>query len=285
MVSVSPRPPDLDSDEEPEVTDPRFSLGFRSISLDSSGYSDHEVWDDARPFAGTPDPAASRRRRRQRQIDGGFQDTALYRFQTVADGDAFRLAVIQPGTGTNPIQCNLLWESSNGPSRKYCCLSYAWESVHRDAAILCDGFRFPVTSNLLRALQSLRKPKTPLIIWVDQVCINQDDDTERGHQVSIMKHIFNKAHKIYVWLGDEDARTAKLCEYAKRMRRSSDDSPRNVLNRLLSQRELKDATLNLLRRPWFQRVWVIPEVALSRHTSVACGRSHITWYARIPDTA
>jgi hypothetical protein len=41
------------------------------------------------------------------------------------------------------------------------------------------------------------------------------------------------------------------------MRRGSDESTKTTLNRILTQRELRDAIQKLLRRPWFQRVWVI----------------------------
>lgn len=277
MVSVSPRIiDDLDYDEDSEITtltDPRFSFGFSSVTLESS-YSDLEVPDDARAFAGTPVPSA-RRRRRQRDSAGVFERAELFQYPTVADGDAFRLAVIQPGTGSTIVEINLIWETSKHPARNYHALSYCWGSLQRDAAILLDGFKFPVTQNLLRALEALRKPRTTLLIWIDQICINQYDDRERSHQVSIMKHIFNKAMKIYVWLGESDSRSEKLFEYAKKLRRG-EDSPKSVLNRLLGPRELRHAIQDLLERPWFQRVWVIPEVALSRYTTVACGRSHVT---------
>lgn len=258
MVSVSPRIlDDLNTDEEPEITltDPRFSHGFSSVTLESS-YSDLEVpGDDARAFAGTPDPSSRRRKRRQRDSLGIFERAQLYHYPTVADGDAFRLAVIQPGTGSSIVEVNLLWESSKQPSRNYCALSYVWGSVQRNAAILLDGFKFPVTEALLTALQNLRKPRSTLLIWIDQLCINQEDDHERSHQVSIMKHIFNRATKIYVWLGEADNRSEKLFEYARKLRRG-DDSPKSVLNRLLGQRELRHAIQDLLERPWFQRVWV-----------------------------
>lgn len=95
-----------------------------------------------------------------------------------------------------------------------------------------------------------------------------------------MKHIFNQAKEVCVWLGEQDdkERMHKLFEYAKRLRRG-EDSPRNQnnLDRILSPRQLQLAIQRLLERPWFQRVWVIPEVALARFTFVACGRSRISW--------
>ena len=281
MVSVSPRlPDDLEFEENREPLDPRFVLGFRSVSLGSEEFENYEPHDDHRPYSASGDPSASRRRRRQRCSDVVFDHLQPFQYQTVADGDLFRLAVIFPGSGNQPINCRLIWESSKAPKRDYRCLSYCWQTIEREADIICDGFRFPVTKNLLAALRNLRDPRQNLLIWVDQICINQDDYLERGHQVSIMKKIFNQAKEVIVWLGEEDAQTRKLCGYAKKMERGR-HSPRNpqksFLKKLLNSRQLQDAIQNLLERPWFQRVWVIPEVVLARFTVVACGRDRLSW--------
>lgn len=279
MVSVSPRLRDSLEYEEPDAVDPRLSAGFHSLSIGSTDYDHHDPRPlFERPFSATADPAASRRKRRQRKSDQALDHAVPFQYRTVADGDAFRLVVLLPGTGNALVECRLLWESSKHPQRDYSCLSYCWGEVKtRNAAILCDGYRFSVTHNLLMALQNVRKPTTNVLIWIDQICINQDDLHERGHQVSIMKQIFSHAKEVIVWLGEEDDRSKKLCEYAKKMRRGEDNSPKNVLRSILSARQLQDAMQKLLQRPWFSRVWVIPEVALAKFTVVQCGRSQISW--------
>ena len=111
MVSISPRLCDDLDYEEPEALDPRFALGFRSISLQSAGYEDLELYitnTDHRPFSAGPDTSANRRRRRQRQSDVALNHAVNFAYRTVADGDAFRLAVVLPGSGTQPIQCRLI---------------------------------------------------------------------------------------------------------------------------------------------------------------------------------
>lgn len=278
MVSISPRMRDSLDYEEPDTIDPRLSFGFRSMTLDSSGYEDLEdsTYLDERPFSAASDPSKDKKKKRQRQSDARFENLAPFQYRTVADGDLFRLAVILPGTGTHPVECQLIWESSRAPTHDYRCLSYCWETIVREADIIVDGFRFPVTKNLLNALRNLRKPTTTLLIWIDQLCINQDDHLERGHQVSIMKRIFRHAKEVIVWLGEEDDRMKKLCEYAKRMRRDN-DSPRGALKKIMGPRELQATVQRLLERPWFERVWVLPEVALARFTVVAFGRSRMSW--------
>lgn len=46
------------------------------------------------------------------------------------------------------------------------------------------------------------------LIWVDALCINQDDLAERGSQISIMNLIYQSAQKVLVWLGEADESTS-----------------------------------------------------------------------------
>jgi len=73
-----------------------------------------------------------------------------------------------------------------------------------------------------------------------------------------MKHIFNQAKDVCVWLGEEDEneRMHKLFEYADRLRRSDDSVRTRELDCILTPRQLLIAIRKLLDRPWFSRVWV-----------------------------
>ncbi|KAF2716513.1 HET-domain-containing protein [Polychaeton citri CBS 116435] len=280
MVSLSPRSRDSLEFDEPDAIDPRLSL-ISSLSHDS-GFDELDFVRDLKPFAGTPDLSSSRRRSRVRRATVELQSARPFRYSSVADGDIFRLMVLYPATGSAPVRCRLIRSSVKRSSHDHTCLSYCWGESKRDEYILIclnkDGeyFKLPVTRNLHRALLSLRKPTSNLLLWVDQVCINQQHDLERAHQVSIMRHIYMSAREVIVWLGEEDARSDKLCQYAEKMRRG-EDGRRSDLNRILPARHLQDALKALLSRPWFSRCWVIPEVALARHCIVQCGASFITW--------
>jgi putative ubiquitin-RnfH superfamily antitoxin RatB of RatAB toxin-antitoxin module len=201
MVSVSPRMRDSLDYEEPDTIDPRMEWGFGSLTLSSSGYEDHDHdhIDDHRPFYASPDPSSSRRKKRQQQQQTDFDHVQDHEYQSTAHGDAFRLAVLKPGAGTQAIEIELIWGSIKAPQRRdYKCLSYCWQTTVQDAAILVDERRFEVTRNLLSALRSIRKRREKVLIWIDQICINQRDFVERGHQVSIMKHIYSRARQVVV---------------------------------------------------------------------------------------
>lgn len=200
MVSISPRLRDSLDYEEPDATDPRLSYGFRSLTIDSAEYDEHEPPYDDRSITSSPDPSASRRRRRQRQSDALINNARPHHYRTIADGDLFRLCVLQPGTGTQPIECDLIWASSKNPRKDYKCLSYCWQTPVQEDVILVDGFRFEVTKNLHSALHDLRKRREKVLIWVDQICINQKDDVERAYQVSTMKYIYSRARQVSLCL-------------------------------------------------------------------------------------
>jgi hypothetical protein len=47
-----------------------------------------------------------------------------------------------------------------------------------------------------------RESAVEMILWIDAICINQEDITERGHQVQLMGRVCSKATRVLVWLGE-----------------------------------------------------------------------------------
>jgi hypothetical protein len=86
-------------------------------------------------------------------------------------------------------------------------------------------------------------------MWVDALCINQGNLEERKQQVQLMAKIYSKAHRVIVWLGKEVVDTKGALEDIYL-----------AANEDLTERSKKEmnqqAILNLLQRPWFQRIWV-----------------------------
>jgi hypothetical protein len=131
----------------------------------------------------------------------------------------------------------------------YEALSYAWGSSERPCSISVNKQDLAVTENLHVALLHLRDRFLQRILWIDAICINQDDYREQGQQVQLMAKIYMKAHRVIVWLGEEAIDTEEAFEnigYAANM--ESTEWSRGEIN--------QRAILNLLQRPWFQRIWV-----------------------------
>lgn len=65
-----------------------------------------------------------------------------------------------------------------------------------------------IRSNLDQALRHLRDERSTRLLWVDQICINQGDNTEKGHQIASMSKIYETASRVVVWLGPESANSS-----------------------------------------------------------------------------
>lgn len=83
----------------------------------------------------------------------------------------------------------------------YEALSYCWGNTTRNHTVHCNGLPLQVTQNLFSALQHLRSTQSPRTLWVDSICINQDDIGERSHQVLLMHDIFKRADRVISWIG------------------------------------------------------------------------------------
>ena len=88
----------------------------------------------------------------------------------------------------------------------YSALSYVWGGSEKTNCIQLDNCCMPVTKNLFDALTQLRKLAVSarlqrLRLWVDAICIDQDNNQERNHQVRFMSSIYSSAGHVYVWLG------------------------------------------------------------------------------------
>ncbi|KAI0974172.1 heterokaryon incompatibility protein-domain-containing protein [Xylaria arbuscula] len=89
-------------------------------------------------------------------------------------------------------------------------LSYVWGDPTRTHSFTCDGKTLGLTQSLHHALKRLRKTDGNRRIWVDQICINQNDFTERGKQVRFMNRIYKCADHVLVWLGKDEEGVADV---------------------------------------------------------------------------
>jgi len=89
----------------------------------------------------------------------------------------------------------------------YQALSYMWgEADDFDFQIWLNDVLVPVRQNLLCALRVLRADEDTikLPIWIDALCIDQENIEERGHQVDMMGVIYSSAERVIAWLRTPD---------------------------------------------------------------------------------
>lgn len=96
---------------------------------------------------------------------------------------------------------------------EFIALSYVWGDPGVTDEVIIDGAVVDVTVNLAAALWYFKEydmlrgipDGRPLQIWIDAVCINQDDLDERAQQVAFMKDIYSSAKHVFSWLGPPKA--------------------------------------------------------------------------------
>lgn len=221
-------------------------------------------------------------------------------------GREIRLLQLCPGTGSDPIHISLS-ETTLHESPPFEALSYVWGDASVRKEIVCERQCFLVTVNLYHALLRLRQPANSRLLWIDAICINQNDLEERSQQVQFMRDIYSSASRVVVYLGHghEDIMSLGL-SVAKIIHDSFGKLPcgddKFVLATILSGKEFhrceKTMTIeeaeaiitqrypgvsawralgHLYSREWFTRLWCVQEILLAQNATVLVGHDCTTW--------
>jgi hypothetical protein len=107
----------------------------------------------------------------------------------------FRLIRVQPQRPGSPIEIQL-WHSNI--STEYRCLSYMWGDQTERHEISLNGRAFRVGKNLYEFLDFATQEYIEVPLWIDAICIDQDNIAERGHQVQRMGSIYSGAQEVLI---------------------------------------------------------------------------------------
>ncbi|PMD31301.1 hypothetical protein L207DRAFT_519556 [Hyaloscypha variabilis F] len=141
-----------------------------------------------------------------------------------------RLIRLHSGSGDDPIVCSMTVDSLNGGLIPFEAVSYVWGSEENPRSITCNWaipfeeediirFLYPtevtnnmkVTENLYHLMLRLRLPGQMRTLWIDQICIDQDENPEKLDekmaQVRMMAEVYSAAENVLIWLGEEDSET------------------------------------------------------------------------------
>ncbi|KAI1138731.1 HET-domain-containing protein [Hypoxylon sp. FL0543] len=200
-----------------------------------------------------------------------------------------RLLDVLPATSSTTLQAHLVHAFLVDPT-PYETISYCWGDASSRATILLNGSAFDVPASSLAALKCIRKTHETRRVWIDAICINQDDINERGSQVALMSQIYQCSQLNLIILGDEDelARRAFACfsDLLEEVRHETDGfSTFHLMMREFKwgKRSNRDQPIecdldeyalhSFFARPWFERLWVIQEAALAPVSICFCGPS------------
>ncbi|KAN0090416.1 HET domain containing protein [Hyaloscypha variabilis] len=167
---------------------------------------------------------------------------------------SIRLLTLFPSPSSEAtIECSLKNASLDtlNEQKPYRALSYVWGDPGVTTPITVNGSQKAVTTNLAAALRHLRalgcvdKPW-----WIDAICIDQDDVTEKGHQVRLMGDIYRKADEVIAWLGFE-GRNDKLEEITSTLGAANPTQKKLTYDGA--------AIYTILQSNWWTRRWTVQE--------------------------
>ncbi|KAH8163304.1 hypothetical protein CIB48_g4934 [Xylaria polymorpha] len=211
----------------------------------------------------------------------------------VIEDDEIRLLILEPGRRDALLECRLV-RCRVSIDTSYEALSYAWGDTPSQHMLKCNGEMIQITENLESALRHIRHPLARRVLWVDAVCIDQEDAEERGHQVQLMSQIFSQAKRVIVWLGEEtpDVKGAfsirpnqgyflgpeGIALLSLERERTPTDLDFTMDNAAISLADGNFLPLvRLLERSWFRRLWVLQEAALAQAVVLQCGKKRVRW--------
>jgi hypothetical protein len=161
----------------------------------------------------------------------------------------------------------------------YSALSYAWASEAATKPIYVNGYRVNVRENLEAFLRQARRSMSDTEVWVDAVCVNQEDAFERTHHAKLMKQIYSRASKVVAWLGPDESQTARWSvEIIAKMHSEIRDPNRSMFGRhnwpttlnapvqhsLHVAHTVIDSLQHILSNHYWKQTWTMSEYMLAR---------------------
>ena len=203
-----------------------------------------------------------------------------------------RLLLLEPGTDLDPISCRLKHEFLDGPSPPlYDTISYACGESSQKATIWLHGSEVEVLATSEAALRCMRYNDRPRTLWIDSICIDQGNAKEKGHQIEMMYEIYTHTSHNLVYLGPDDGNmrnvvksVADLCHEISYETRDFVDLKQALFGPLGQIRYsrfpftidiVQSGLMQFFENPWFKRLWVVQEAALSRSSTCYVGHNQL----------
>lgn len=122
-------------------------------------------------------------------------------------------------------------------------------------------------------------------MWIDALCINQQDKAEKNHQVPLMRQIYKSAERVFSWLGCSDTDTLPAFSLVERWADailstnptaetwSNSQARREAIQNIERPFDLPDwaSFVAFARKPYWERIWILQEVTLAQRCILLCG--------------
>ncbi|KPI40643.1 uncharacterized protein AB675_10608 [Cyphellophora attinorum] len=166
------------------------------------------------------------------------------------------------------ICCELFVASLERYRGRFDAVSYTWGHDEPSHEITVNGRPFLVRRNLwhfLNARQRMRRGKRT-VLWIDAISIDQDNPTERNHQVALMGNIYRTANQVLAYLGEGSRETDAMLPLLEDVNRWE-----KRLSQTHAYLQMRSALEYIFNQDYWRRLWIVQEVILANHTVFICG--------------
>lgn len=251
---------------------------------------------------------------------------------TELEENQIRLLLLYPRHPQESLRCSM-FKTTLSSAPPFEAISYCWGTpANRSSKVSVNGHHVLVTPNAVEVLKKNTSYFLPKLVWIDGICIDQDDEFERAEQVKMMHDIYRKATVVSVTLLQDSRVEEHKRAIMNTLKIISNPNVKLYLNRIIPYfefflnreysafevelinfisanraadliTELKycnycastqgpliykqfarqattqrfEAFRALLSNPWFQRMWVVQEVALAHSIRVHYGSIVLGW--------
>jgi hypothetical protein len=174
----------------------------------------------------------------------------------------FRLMKVRPRQPDGLIKVEM-WHSDM--LTEYRCLSYMWGKQIESHSIVLNDRVFQVRKNLYKFLDFASQHYADEPVWIDAICIDQDNFAERSHQVQKMGLIYSGAREVLVWLG-RDFRVDLIADWLK-----------TVPYGTYMSSEVEAQLHAICFHPYWSRAWIAQELLLQSNITILQRETSIPW--------
>jgi len=136
--------------------------------------------------------------------------------------EEIRLLRLEPGKAGGLKGKLLHVQLNDNPA--YEALSYAWGPPDKHYEITLPNGILRITKSLFLGLMRLRRRGKSRLLWIDQLCINQDDIAEKNKQILLMRRIYSSASRVLACLGEDDGNGSIALRLLEQIRQTDTSS-------------------------------------------------------------
>ena len=201
------------------------------------------------------------------------------------------------------VQCDLsVWPKETAPP--YNAVSYTWGDPASTTVINMNGKQKTVRTNCEYVLRQAYWCDPSAYIWIDALCINQQNNAEKGPQVAMMGDVYKNADQVLAGVGPHACNSEVLLQVVLENEEMYSDIPKQLkaedthpdtrwdwrpvpprlecplLKWIIRYppskfKKLIQAHDRFFKRPYFTRVWVMQELFMAKKIALWCGKDQI----------